>query len=42
MDGSNYITWNMVNWITVVLMVAIGLGATAAVVSLVRNNLPSS
>lgn len=40
MDGSNYITWNMVNWITVVLMVAIGLGFTAAVVSLVRSNLP--
>lgn len=40
MEG-NYISWNMVNWITVVLMVAIGLGISAAVVSLVRSQLPT-
>lgn len=41
MDG-NYITWNMVNWITVVLMVGIGMAVVAGVVSIVRQNLPSA
>lgn len=41
MDG-NYITWNMVNWITVVLMVGIGMAVVAGVVSVVRQNLPGS
>lgn len=26
-DDSNIITWNVTNWLTVVLMAAIGLGA---------------
>ncbi len=39
MEGT-YLTWNMVNWITVVLMVAIGLAVAAAVASIVRNSLP--
>lgn len=38
----NYITWNMVNWITVVLMVAIGLALVGAISSLVRHNLPAN
>lgn len=41
MEGT-YITWNMVNWITVVLMVTIGLAVSAAVVSIVRSNMPAS
>lgn len=39
MDG-NYITWNMVNWITVVLMVAIAAVVVAGVSSVIRQNLP--
>ena len=41
MEG-NYITWNMVNWITVVLMVAIGLTVSAGAISIIRNALPGS
>lgn len=41
MEG-NYITWNMVNWITVVLMVTIGLAVSAAVVSVVRQHMPGN
>ena len=42
MAEGNYLTWNMTNWITVVLMVAIGLTITAAVASFIRQGLPSS
>jgi len=41
MEGT-YISWNLVNWITVVLMVAIGLAVASAAVSLVRQNLPTA
>ena len=41
MEGT-YISWNLVNWITVILMVSIGLALTAGVVSIVRQNLPTS
>lgn len=36
------LTWDMPNWITILLMVGIGMGLVAAVASLVRQNLPSS
>ncbi len=38
--GESYLTWNIVNWITVVLMVAIGMAVVAAASSLIRSNLP--
>lgn len=41
MDG-NYITWNAVNWITVVFMVAIGAVLAAGIASIVRQNLPTA
>lgn len=41
MEGT-YLSWNMVNWITVVLMVGIGMAVVAGVASLVRQNLPAS
>jgi uncharacterized membrane protein YkvI len=40
MEGT-YISWNLVNWITVVLMVSIGLVLVAGASSVVRQNLPS-
>lgn len=40
MAEGNYLTWNMVNWITVVLMVSIGLVIVAGAASFVRANLP--
>jgi hypothetical protein len=33
--------WNIVNWITVVLMVAIGMAIFGMFASFVRGNLPS-
>lgn len=38
--GESYLTWNIVNWITVVIMVAIGMTVVAAVSSIVRSKLP--
>jgi hypothetical protein len=38
----NYIQWNVVNWITVVLMVAVGWLIVGAGASLVRQGLPNA
>ena len=40
--NENFISWNIVNWITVVLMVAIGMTLVGAVSSFVRQGLPSA
>lgn len=40
MGEGNYLTWNVVNWITVLLMVSVGLVVVAAAASLVRQHLP--
>ena len=37
--NENYISWNMVNWITVILMVAIGMTVIAGAASMVRTGL---
>jgi len=42
MEGRTFISWNMVNWITVVLMVSIAFVVVAGAASIVRNNLPSA
>lgn len=35
------IQWNVVNWITVVFMVAIGFAVSGMVVAFVKGNMPS-
>lgn len=40
--NENFISWNAVNWITVVLMVAIGMSIVGMVASFVRQGLPSA
>lgn len=37
----NYISWNVANWITVLLMVAIGMAAIGTVAAFVRQGLPT-
>lgn len=37
----NYISWNVPNWITVLLMVAIGMSAIGIVAAFVKNGLPT-
>lgn len=34
-----YISWNFPNWVTIVLMVAIGMAVVGAVSSFVRTNI---
>jgi len=36
------LSWNFTNWLTVVLMVAVGYALFGMVVSAVRTNLPSA
>lgn len=38
--SDNFLHWNVVNWITVVLMVAIGMTVVGMVSSFVRQGLP--
>lgn len=40
--NENFISWNIVNWITVLLMVAIGMTVIGAVASFVRQGLPTA
>jgi hypothetical protein len=35
-----YLSWNIVNWITVLLMVAIGMAIVGFAASMLRQNLP--
>lgn len=42
MAEPNYLTWNLPNWITVVLMAAIGMAIVGMVVSLVRTATPQA
>ena len=37
--NENYISWNMVNWITVILMVGIGMTVIAGAASMIRTGL---
>jgi len=37
----NYIQWNIVNWITVLVMVAIGMAVVGFAASMLRQGLPS-
>lgn len=37
----SYIQWNVVNWITVLLMVAVGMTVIGMVASFARQGLPS-
>lgn len=39
--NENFISWNVANWITVVLMVAIGMALVGMASSLVRQGLPT-
>ncbi len=38
----NYISWNVANWITVLLMVSIGMAAIGVVTAFVKNGLPTA
>ncbi len=38
----NYISWNVANWITVLLMVAIGMTVIGTVAAFVKNGLPTA
>ena len=38
--GGVYIQWNLVNWITVVLMVTIGMMLVGAITSAIRTYAP--
>lgn len=38
----NYISWNVANWITVLLMVAIGMTVIGTVAAFVKNGLPKA
>lgn len=40
MEG-NYLSWNFTNWVTVILMVAVGMAVIGTVTSFVRANLSS-
>lgn len=37
----NYLSWNIQNWITVLLMVAIGMTAIGTVAAFVKHGLPT-
>ncbi len=37
----NYISWNVPNWITILLMVSIGMAVIGVVASFVKNGLPT-
>lgn len=37
----SYIQWNVVNWITVLVMVAVGMAVIGMVSSFVRQGLPN-
>lgn len=38
----NYISWNVANWITVLLMVSIGMAVIGVVAAFVKNGLPTT
>lgn len=37
----NYLSWNIQNWITVLLMVAIGMTVIGTIAAFVRQGLPN-
>lgn len=42
MDGENIITWNLANWITIILMVAIGYVIYGLVGNVARNKIAAT
>ena len=42
MAEGTYLSWNIPNWITVLLMVGIGMAVVAGGASLIRQALPSA
>ena len=42
MAEPTYISWNFANWITIVLMAALGMAIIGMVASFLRGNLPTA
>ncbi len=40
--GPNYISWNLANWVTIVLMAALGMALVGLAYSLVKNISPAA
>lgn len=40
--NENFIQWNIVNWITVLVMVSVGMAVVGMVSSLIRQGLPAA